>query len=262
MAKVAELPLYQFLGALPKQNRVRAYASGLDFPLHEEEAIAVFRKLVNQGFTAFKVKVGSPDEERDLKRLVAVRQCVGQAVEIAIDANENWTCDQAIERIRLFEKHGIRLSYVEDPLEHTDLEGLVRLNAAVNVDIVGHDYIVDAKILKRFAEHKAFNRLRVNGDFDYAHACADIAMELGLPLIFGNSMFELSIHAAVALPRVDRLEFSDLAWNLVPQDPVRFENGYGFAPDRPGHGLDPSLEMLQLHSKPEAAGPVGLASRA
>jgi L-alanine-DL-glutamate epimerase-like enolase superfamily enzyme len=257
MAKVVDLPLYQFLGGVPKNNRVRAYASGLDFPLAEEEALVIFRKFVESGFTAVKVKVGSPDEERDLQRLRAVRQCVGNDVEIAIDANENWTCDQAIERIRLFEKQGIRLSYVEDPLPLTDLEGLVRLNATVDVDIVGHDYIVDAKILKRFAEHKAFNRLRVNADFDYAQACADIATELGLPLIFGNSMFELSIHAAVAMPRVDRLEFSDLAWNLVPQNPVRFENGYGSAPELPGHGLDPNPEMLQRFSRPEAAPPVG-----
>jgi L-alanine-DL-glutamate epimerase-like enolase superfamily enzyme len=257
MAKVVDLPLYQFLGGIPKNNRVRAYASGLDFPLGEEEALAIFRKFVERGFTAVKVKVGSPDEERDLQRLRVVRQCVGDDVEIAVDANENWTCDQAIERIRLFEKQGIGLSYVEDPLPRTDLEGLIRLNATVDVDIVGHDYIVDTKILKRFAEHKAFNRLRVNADFDYAQACADIATELGLPLIFGNSMFELSIHAAVAMPQVDRLEFSDLAWNLVPQNPIRFENGYGFAPELPGHGLDPNLEMLQRFSRPEAAPPVG-----
>ena len=258
MAKMVEMPLYQFLGASPDHNRVRAYASGLDFPLSEEEAVALFKDYIRRGFTAVKVKVGHPDVERDLQRLRAVRECVGDAVEIAVDANEAWSCDEAVRRIQYFEQHGIRLSYVEDPLPRNDMDGLVRLNATVDVDIVGHDYIVDAKELRRFAEHKAFSRLRVQADYDYALACADIAADCGTPLIFGNSLFELSIHAAVALPQVDRLEFSDLAWNLLPQNPIRFEKGYALAPDTPGHGLDPNPEMLHRFSKPEANPPGSL----
>lgn len=252
MAKVVEMPLYQFLGASPNHNRVRAYASGLDFPLSEEVAVALFKDFVRRGFTAVKVKVGHPDVERDLQRLRAVRKVVGDAVEIAIDANEAWSCDEAIGRIQFFQQHGIRLSYVEDPLPRSDIDGLARLNATVDVDIVGHDYIVDSKELRRFAERKAFSRLRVTGDIDHALACADISADLGTPLIFGNSMFEVSVHTAVALPQVDRLEFSDLRWNSLPQNPIQFENGYAVAPDRPGHGLDPNPEMLHRFSKPEA----------
>jgi len=129
MAKMVEMPLYQFLGASPDHNRVRAYASGLDFPLSEEEAVALFKDFVRRGFTAVKVKVGHPDVERDLQRLRAVRECVGDAVEIAVDANEAWSCDEAVRRIQYFEQHGIRLSYVEDPLPRNDIDGLARLNA-------------------------------------------------------------------------------------------------------------------------------------
>jgi L-alanine-DL-glutamate epimerase-like enolase superfamily enzyme len=250
MAKVVELPLYQFLGAKHDHNRVRCYASGLDFPLSEQDALALFKDFVRRGFTAIKVKVGHPEAERDLQRLRAVREVVGESVEIAIDANEAWSCEEALERIGLFQKQGVRLSYVEDPLPRYDIEGLVRLNASINVDVVGHDYILDSKELRRFAEHKAFSRLRVQADFDYALACSDIAAEHGTPLIFANSPCELSVHAAVALPQVDRMEFSDLAWNLLPQTPIRFESGYAVAPDTPGHGLGPDPEMLQRFSQP------------
>jgi L-alanine-DL-glutamate epimerase-like enolase superfamily enzyme len=252
MAKVVEMPLCRFLGARPGHTRVRAYASGLDFPLSEEDAVALFKDFVRRGFTAVKVKVGHPDAERDLQRLRVVRETVGEAVEMAIDANEAWNCEQAIERIRFFQKHGVRLSYVEDPLPRTDIDGLARLNATIDVDVVGHDYILDPKELRRFAERKAVSRLRVMAIPDLALACADISTDLGTPLIFGNSIFELNVHAAVALPHVDRLEFSDLAWNLLPRNPIRFENGYAVAPDRPGHGLDPDLEVLHRVSKPEA----------
>jgi L-alanine-DL-glutamate epimerase-like enolase superfamily enzyme len=122
----------------------------------------------------------------------------------------------------------------------------------VDIDVVGHDYIVDLKALRRLAEQRGVNRLRVMADFDHAFDCVDISTDLGIPLIFENSIFELTVHAAVALPHVDRLEFSDLAWNLLPQSPVRFESGYAVAPDLPGHGLDPKPEMLHRFSKPVA----------
>ena len=255
MGNILELPLYQLLGAKPDQNRAYAYASGLDFPLSEAEAIDVFKSFVRRGFTAVKVKVGAPQAERDLRRLQAVREAVGEKVEIAIDANEAWTFQEAVERIRFFEREGVRLSYVEDPLPRTDCEGAARLNAAIDLDVVGHDYIPDHKTLRRFVEQKAFSRLRVGKGFGHALACSDISEDFDIPLIFGNSMFEMNIHAAAALPRVDRIEFSDLAWNVLPKNPVRFENGYALAPAQPGHGLDPNLEMLERYSKPEASSP-------
>jgi L-alanine-DL-glutamate epimerase-like enolase superfamily enzyme len=250
MAQSVDLPLYQFLGALSQNNRVRAYGSGLDFPLSEEDAVAQYRRFIDMGFTAIKVKVGATDPKRDLRRLQAIREAVGAQVEIAIDANEAWTCDEAIDRIRFFEKEGIRLSYVEDPLHRDDVEGMVRLNATIDIDVVGHDYHVDPGKLRRMVERKALSRLRVLPDIDFALACADIATDFGVPLIFGNSPFELSVHAAIALPSVDRLEFSDLGWNLLPKSPIRFENGYAIAPSQPGIGLDPDPEKLKQFGRP------------
>jgi L-alanine-DL-glutamate epimerase-like enolase superfamily enzyme len=250
MAQSVGLPLYQFLGAKATDNRVQAYGSGLDFPLSEEDAVAIFRRFVRRGFRAIKVKVGHPDPKRDLRRLQAVRDEVGDEIEMAIDANEAWSCDEAIQRIRFFEEEGIRLSYVEDPLHHDDIAGMVRLNAAIELDVVGHDYLVDPRQVRRLVERKAVSRARVLPDIDFALACADIATEFGVPLIFGNSPFEMSVHAAVALPFVDRLEFSDLAWNVLPSSPVRFEDGYAIAPSQPGIGIEPNPDMLREFSRP------------
>ena len=232
-AQLAEMPLYEFLGGSSAKKKVRAYGSGLDYQLSDEAATTVFRNFVRLGFTAVKVKVGGPDVRRDVNRLQLVRQIVGKDVEIAIDANEAWDCLEAIRRISLFQTEGIRLSYVEDPLPRADVEGMARLNASIEPDVVGHDYLTNSKELRHFLERKAFSRVRVNGDLDHAEACAELAMEFGTPLIFGNSMFELNVHPALALPHVDRIEFSDLAWNLLPKTPIRFEEGFALAPTEP-----------------------------
>jgi L-alanine-DL-glutamate epimerase-like enolase superfamily enzyme len=249
-AQSAGLPLYRLLAARPGRDRIRAYGSGLDFPLSDEDAVAVFRRFVDAGFSAIKVKVGDPDPQRDVRRLLAIREAVGDDVEIAIDANEAWTCDEAIARIQLFSDKGVRLSYVEDPLDRHDSKGMRRLTASIDIDVVGHDYIHEPRHLRWLAERKAVTRLRVNADIDYALACAEIAADHALPLIAGNSPFELGVHAAVAMSSFERLEFADLGWNLLPKTPIRFEKGDAVAPSTPGMGLEPDPDMLKQFSRP------------
>lgn len=253
MAKILNLPLYQLLGGRPEKNRVRAYGSGLDYHLSEPEAVEVFQDFVSQGFSAVKVKVGRTEMLDDLQRLNVVRQTVGADVEIAIDANEAWNVEEALKRINFFQSEGINLSYIEDPLPRDEIDGLAKLKSALDIDVVGHDYVMDHKVMRRFLESNALSRLRVSADADFALASCDLASEFGVPLIFGNSMFELSVHAATALPNVDRMEFSNLDWNLIPKSPIRFETGYGIAPALPGHGLDPDPDALIRYSMPDAS---------
>ena len=62
-AKQVGLPLHQLLGS--NRNRVRAYASGLDFHLGDDEFQAFFAHADAIGYRAFKIKVGHSDFERD-----------------------------------------------------------------------------------------------------------------------------------------------------------------------------------------------------
>ncbi len=63
-AKEAGLPLHTLLGS--RRNRVKAYASGLDFHLSDDDYQALFAHAAAIGYRAFKIKVGHPDFERDL----------------------------------------------------------------------------------------------------------------------------------------------------------------------------------------------------
>ena len=61
---------------------------------------AVQRSGRRDGFTALKLKVGKPDPEEDRERVAKVREAVGGATTLMVDANQSWTIDQAIGRIR------------------------------------------------------------------------------------------------------------------------------------------------------------------
>jgi len=54
-------------------------------------------RAVANGFTAMKLKVGSADPERDIRRAHIVREAAGDAVKVMLDANQQWTLPQALQ---------------------------------------------------------------------------------------------------------------------------------------------------------------------
>jgi len=250
MGKEQDLPLYRLLGGTKENSRVRAYGSPLGFHQPDEEVFELYRRCVSQGMTAVKVKVGHPDPQWDVQRLQLVRDAVGPPVQINIDANLAWTGRQTIERIETFRQAGIELGYVEDPLRLDDVDGYRLLGRELSLDVVGHDYITDPEDYRPLLDVGGLQRLRLIDDIDAALAISQLGIEYGTPVIGGNTLFETGIHTAAALPNTERVEFSDLGWNELPEHPVRVEDGYMYAPDRPGAGLDPIPDLLEELSRP------------
>ncbi|MFC6101393.1 enolase C-terminal domain-like protein [Olivibacter domesticus] len=54
------------------------------------------RKAIDNGFSALKLKVGSPEPERDIRRAHLVRDIAGNDVKVMLDANQQWTLPQAL----------------------------------------------------------------------------------------------------------------------------------------------------------------------
>ena len=61
-----------------------------------------------------KIKVGRPHVSEDMARLTAVREAVGDAFEIMIDANQCFTVGEAIRRARHYET--LDIAWFEEPL--------------------------------------------------------------------------------------------------------------------------------------------------
>lgn len=85
------------------------------------------------GFRQIKVKVGIAGQD-DVKRLRAVRRCVGPGVDVRIDANEAWAADTAADRIRELERYGVRS--VEQPVPHEQVEALAEVRKQVKTPVM------------------------------------------------------------------------------------------------------------------------------
>ena len=244
MAQEKGQPLYRFLNPASRRKDAKAYGSILDFPLSDKEVLDLTERFLLNGFDTIKVKIGADDIDRDLRRLKLLRSYVGNDIKLTADGNEAWDWQTALDRIEAYEKHGIGLEYVEDPLRRDDIEGFAELTKRSPTPIIGHDYVNDFASLERLVNHGGLQGIRTGKDIDYALQCIRLGERLGIPVYLGNSMFEINAHLGLAFEHVDRTEFSLLAWNDILTRPIRFVGGRLQAPSEPGHGLFPTPESL------------------
>jgi len=98
------------------------------FNYSDEKVRENCKKAIAEGFTAMKLKVGSPDPERDIRRSHIVREVAGEQVKVMLDANQQWTLPQALKICK--ELQGMNPYWIEEPT-HPD-------------DILAHKVLADA----------------------------------------------------------------------------------------------------------------------
>jgi L-alanine-DL-glutamate epimerase-like enolase superfamily enzyme len=234
-ARQAGLPLWKMLGA--RRDRVRVYASGLDFHLPDHEFSELFGRAAEQGYTAFKIKVGHPDPERDLHRLDLLVRAVGGGRSIMVDANEAWAPKEALMRVEAMQAAGHRLLWVEDPILRDDFDGLRMLRHEMKGTQLNSGEYLDLSGRRALLEARATDMLNVHGRVGDVMQVGWLAADIGIPVTVGNTFLEMGIHTAVALPEVQWMEYSFQNYDALAEEPIQIRNGWIIAPDRPGHGL-------------------------
>jgi L-alanine-DL-glutamate epimerase-like enolase superfamily enzyme len=234
-AKQVGMPLHTLLGS--RRDRVRAYASGLDFHLSDEAFVELFGQADAMGYDAFKIKVGHPEFERDLHRLALLRKTVRRNARIMIDANEAWGAKEAIAKVHAIRDAGYDLLWVEDPILRRDFDGLKLLRAAVPFTLINSGEYLDVAGKRELLLAGATDMLNVHGQVTDVMRIGWLAAEMGVPVSLGNTFLEVGVHMACALPEVEWLEYSFQNFDHLVQRTIEIKDGWATAPDEPGHGL-------------------------
>ena len=145
VGKAAGLPLYKLWGGYT--DRVRAYASCMEKRGPEQRAEDALRYL-DEGYKAIKLRIHDWTIKEDIAQVEAVRDAVGDRMEIMIDANQAqipgtpfteagpvWSYERALATCRELEP--LDITWLEEPLSRFDFENLSRLSAATTVPIAG-----------------------------------------------------------------------------------------------------------------------------
>ena len=243
-AKQLDEPLWRVLGGV--RQKVKAYASGLDFHLSDADFSEFFGKADSMGYSAFKIKVGHSDFDRDLHRLDLLKRTVRKGAVVMIDANEAWGAKEAAVKITAIRDAGHSLLWVEDPILRNDFEGLRQLRQSLPFTMINSGEYLDAAGKLALMRAQATDILNVHGQVTDVMRVGWVAADLGIPVSLGNTFLEVGVHMAVALPEVEWLEYSFQNFDHLVEQTMRIENGEIHAPDRPGHGLVLSERARQM----------------
>jgi L-fuconate dehydratase len=87
------------------------------------------RRALERGFRAFKLKVGSRESARDVRRAILLRDVIGPDALIMLDANQQWTLPAALTICR--ELNAISPYFIEEPTHPDDVAAHKQLAAAI-----------------------------------------------------------------------------------------------------------------------------------
>ena len=162
LGKAEGKPVCELLGGAPR--RLRAYASSMKRDITPKDEVRRLQGLRDQyGFDAFKFRVGAEyghDKDewpgRTEEIVPAMRQGLGDEVELLVDANSCYSPARAIEVGRLLEANGI--CHFEEPCPYWELEQTRAVREALSIDVTGGDH-VEAHDRHARGGHRATRRL-------------------------------------------------------------------------------------------------------
>ncbi|MBK8979894.1 MAG: mandelate racemase [Planctomycetes bacterium] len=205
------------------------------------------RRAAAAGFRAMKLKVGSADLERDLRRVRIVREAAGDHVLVMVDANQQWCWPRAERACAALAALGVH--WIEEPTHPDDVLGhqrLARLIRPAGVKMAVGEHISHRVLFKNFVQARAVDvvqvdALRVAGVSEFL-VVSMLARQAGLEVVphvgdMGQLHQHLVLfnHIALGLPATFLEHIPHLREHFV--DPARMEDGVYRTPRVPGAGL-------------------------
>jgi L-fuconate dehydratase len=219
------------------------------------------REAVEAGFRTIKLKVGLSLDD-DIRRCRLVRATVGPEIAVAIDANQRWDVQQAIEWLRPLKEFG--LAWIEEPTSPDDILGHAAIRRGVAPTPVSTgEHTHNRVMFKQLFQAQAVDLVQIDaarvGGVNENLAILLLAAKYGVrvfPHAGGVGLCELVQHLAMADfiaitgKKEDRaIEFVDhLHEHFI--DPVTIRGGRYLAPTRPGFSAEMHARSIAEHAFP------------
>ena len=250
-ARRAQQPLWRFLGGT--SPRVKVYASGLN-PDRPADIAATRR---NEGYRAFKLKIGF-GRERDIANVGALREALGDGVDLMVDANQAWSLETAIDMAAALEPFYI--GWLEEPLradrpwsDWQSLRERTRIPLAAGENVAGDDAF-DAALAANVLSVVQPDIAKWGGytrGIPVARRIVQSSARFCPHWLGGGVGLLASAHALAAVGGGGMLEVD------ANPNPLRsatcgplatVTDGCGVLNNRPGLGLEPDLAGLQAYA--------------
>lgn len=239
----------------PAQTRIPCYVSRMYAMEDLDELATEARGYVEQGFTRLKQRFGfGPRDgragmDRNVALIRAVREAVGESVELAADAYMGWDRNYAFDMAHRL--RDLNLSWIEEPLMPHDLAGYADLRRRVpwqKWSCGEHSYTKwdFAELISQGAADVLQPDINRAGGITEGRKIAALAEVSGIPLVpHSNEAHNLAISFSQGAHVCPTIEYfpdvlpdtgNELFWRLFAGNPVA-EDGYLRAPTGPGLGV-------------------------
>jgi mandelate racemase len=234
-ARAAGVPLVRLLGGEPRP--IPAYAS-LRTMSPRAAAVEAEQAVAALGVRGVKVKAGRGELAADVETVAAVREAVGDGVDIMVDYNQTLTVEDALERVGALDALGV--AWIEEPTQAEDDAGHARIAAAARSPIqLGESHwgpeALGRSVAAGACDLLTLDAMKLGGVNGWLRGAA-VAAEAGLPAS-SHTFPELSRHLLAVTATCHLLEYLDHAGPILV-DPVRIADGLAPAPERPGSGVE------------------------
>lgn len=264
LGRALDTPIYQLLGGL-----VRAREIPLRFPIMPVGPTAsaeVARRVHAEGFQTIKLKVGHDPLEHDLERVRQVREAVGPAVRLTVDANGGWSVNEAIRAARELERHDVL--FIEQPVHRLDLDGLAEVRRRVAQPLMADEAIFTPQDAQRCLALRAADIISVypgkHGGILATTEIVAMCETAGVRCAIGSNLewdiaSSAMAHLAVALPNIACEQYA--ADIIGPFFHTRHAHTTGCVvtggtltvPDGPGLGVNLDRDQLEALRDDRAA---------
>jgi len=242
-AKRDDLPLYKLLRhGSQTVDSVPVHATiGDGTP---EETARMARQKIKQGFKTVKVKVGNRPVEEELTRLKGVRNELGSAMNLRVDANGSWN-KQLIEE-RLDELQSLDFEFIEQPLPADNLEdhAAIREFFTIAVDETLYEHDLETIVNAGAADIIILKPMCIGG-LDRCMDYAESVMNAGLVPVVTTTIDAVvartaAVHLAAAIGSLPAcgLATGEFLDEDLCEDPAPVDNGRINVPQSRGIGVD------------------------
>jgi L-fuconate dehydratase len=230
----------------------------------DEKLVRLSRQAVQDGFSLVKLKVGA-DPTDDERRLALVREAVGSETRIAIDANQAWSVDEAIEWVRKLRHHD--LYWVEEPTAPDDVLGHAAIRRGIApIRVATGEHAHNRILFKQLLQADAVDVVQIDAcrvaGLNENLAILLLAAKFGVPVCphaGGVGLCEMVQHLAmfdyVSLAGTLRDRFIEFVDHLHEhfEVPAVVRDGRYVAPTEPGGGARMRAASIEEFSFPHGA---------
>jgi len=254
--KYLNQPVWRLLGG--HSVTVPAYITFGVLEYSREQLVEAARQFTAQGHDKLKMVVainGAQDPAEDAARVRAVREAVGDKVELMVDANYLFAFPYALElarRIELFE-----IKWFEEPVYGNDARLLANLRRQTRIPISAGQNEGHKWRHRELLVHEAVDILQPNvvyvGGYTEALKVAHMAQAYNVPIANGGGWPHHNMHLIAGVANGWRVEFHVPMWvtgEMIFREPPRPVRGTVTLTEQPGLGLTPNEEALKDTREP------------